>query len=159
VETAYWDEQTETLAPEELRDLQLERLKEIVAYVYDKNPGYKERFAAAGVKPADIKRLEDLEKLPFLTKDDLRHYYPYGLVCVPMSEVHYVHASSGTTGKPVVATYTEKDLDNWAELMARSLWAGGFRRDDVLHNAYGYGLFTGAHGLSLIHISEPTRPY
>ena len=149
METAYWDEQTETLSPGELKNLQLERLKEIVAYVYDKNPGYKERFAAAGAKPADIKRLEDLEKLPFLTKDDLRHYYPYGLVCVPMSEVHYVHASSGTTGKPVVATYTEKDLDNWAELMARSLWAGGFRRDDVLHNAYGYGLFTGAHGHEL----------
>ena len=149
METTYWDEQTETLAPEELRDLQLERLKEIVAYVYEKNPGYKERFAAAGVKPADIKRLEDLEKLPFLTKDDLRHYYPYGLVCVPMREVHYIHASSGTTGKPVVATYTEKDLGNWAELMARSLWAGGVRRDDVLHNAYGYGLFTGAHGHEL----------
>ena len=149
METTYWDEQVETPAPEELRDLQLERLKELVAYVYKSNSGYKERFNAAGVKPSDIKKLEDLEKLPFLAKDDLRRYYPYDLVCVPMSEVLYIHASSGTTGKPVVAAYTKKDLDNWADLMARSLWAGGVRRDDVLHNAFGYGLFTGAHGHEL----------
>lgn len=149
METTYWDEQVETPAPEELRDLQLERLKELVAYVYKNNSGYKERFNATGVKPSDIKKLEDLEKLPFLTKDDLRRYYPYDLVCVPMSEVFYIHASSGTTGKPVVAAYTKKDLDNWADLMARSLWAGGIRRDDVLHNAFGYGLFTGAHGHEL----------
>jgi len=149
MERKFWDETIETLPQEKLKDLQLERLKKLVCYVYEKNSGYKERFKSAGVKPSDIKKLEDLEKLPFLTKDDLRRYYPYDLVCVPMSEVLYIHASSGTTGKPVVATYTEKDLDNWAELMARSLWAGGFRRDDVLHNAYGYGLFTGAHGHEL----------
>lgn len=149
METRFWDEQIETLSQKELKDLQLERLQKLVCYVYEKNSGYKERFKSAGVKPSDINKLEDLEKLPFLTKDDLRHYYPYGLVCVPMSEVLYIHASSGTTGKPVVAAYTKKDLDNWADLMARSLWAGGFRRDDVLHNAYGYGLFTGAHGHEL----------
>jgi len=149
VETPYWDEQMETLAPEQLKDLQLERLKDLVAYAFKHNPGYKKRFATAGVKPRDIKKLEDLAKLPFLTKDDLRRYYPYGLVCVPMSEIHYIHASSGTTGKPVVAAYTQKDLDNWADLMARSLWAGGLRTGDILHNAYGYGLFTGAHGHEL----------
>jgi len=149
METRFWDERIETLPQEELKDLQLERLKKLVCYVYEKNSGYKERFKSAGVKPSDIKKLEDLEKLPFLTKDDLRRYYPYDLVCVPMSEVLYIHASSGTTGKPVVATYTKEDLENWADLMARSLWAGGFRRDDVLHNAFGYGLFTGAHGHEL----------
>ncbi len=149
MERRFWDETTETLPQKELKDLQLERLKKLVCYVYEKNSGYKKRFKSAGVKPSDIKRLEDLEKLPFLTKDDLRRYYPYDLVCVPMSEVLYIHASSGTTGKPVVATYTKADLENWADLMARSLWAGGLRKDDVLHNAYGYGLFTGAHGHEL----------
>jgi len=149
MERKFWSEEIETMPPTELKDLQLERLKEIVRYVYEKNAGYRERFKAAGVKPGDIKGLADLERLPFLTKDDLRRYYPYGLVCVPQSEIVYIHASSGTTGKPVVATYTTKDLENWAELMARGLWAGGLRKEDVLHNAYGYGLFTGAHGHEL----------
>lgn len=145
----FWDEEIEALAPTELKDLQQERLRELVRGVYERNSAYRDWFKAAGVKPDDINRLEDLEKLPFLTKDDLRRYYPYGLVCVPQSEVLYIHASSGTTGKPVVATYTQRDLESWAELMARSLWAGGFRRDDVLHNAYSYSLFTGAHGHEL----------
>ncbi|MFC2079652.1 phenylacetate--CoA ligase family protein [Candidatus Bipolaricaulota bacterium] len=145
----YWDSAIEQLPAEDLRELQLERLKDLVRYVYKENAGHRKRFSDAGVKPQDIRKLEDISKLPFLTKDDLRHYYPYGLACVPMSEVLYVHASSGTTGKPVVAPYSKEDLENWSELMARSMWAGGFRRDDVLHNAYGYGLFTGAHGHEL----------
>lgn len=149
MEHGFWDKEIETLPPAELRALQLERLKEVVRYVYERNPGYRERFKEAKVKPSDIKALEDLQKLPFLTKDDLRNYYPFGLVCVPQSEIVYIHASSGTTGKPVVGTYTAKDLGNWAGLMARSLWAGGLREEDVLHNAYGYGLFTGAHGHEL----------
>ena len=145
----YWDGAIEQMPAGELRELQFERLKELVRYVYRENAGHRKRFADAGVKPQDIKKFKDITKLPFLTKDDLRHYYPYGLACVPMSEVLYVHASSGTTGKPVVAPYTKGDLENWADLMARSMWAGGFRQDDVLHNAYGYGLFTGAHGHEL----------
>ena len=145
----YWDGAIEQMPAGELRELQLERLKELVRYVYRENAGHRKRFADAGVKPQDIKKLEDIVKLPFLTKDDLRHYYPYGLACAPMPEILYVHASSGTTGKPVVAPYTKVDLDNWADLMARSMWAGGFRQDDILHNAYGYGLFTGAHGHDL----------
>ncbi len=145
----YWDGAIEQMPAGELRELQFERLKELVRYVYRENAGHRKRFADAGVKPQDIKKFKDIAKLPFLTKDDLRHYYPYGLACVPMSEVLYVHASSGTTGKPVVAPYTKGDLENWADLMARSMWAGGFRQDDVLHNAYGYGLFTGAHGHEL----------
>ena len=149
MEREFWDEEIETLPPKELQDLQLERLKEIVRYVYERNPAYRERFQAAKVKPSDINKLEDLQKLPFLTKDDLRNYYPFGLLCVPREEVVYLHASSGTTGKPVVGTYTKRDLENWAGLMARCLWAGGLRKGDVFHNAYGYGLFTGAHGHEL----------
>ena len=145
----YWDGAIEQMPAGDLRELQLERLKELVHYVYRENAGHRKRFADAGVKPQDIKKLEDIAKLPFLTKGDLRHYYPYGLACVPMSKILYVHASSGTTGKPVVAPYTKGDLENWANLMARSMWAGGFRQQDVLHNAYGYGLFTGAHGHEL----------
>ncbi len=149
MERKFWDEGVERMPREDLRELQLERLKELVRHVYNENGEHRERLATARVKPSDIRKLEDLEKLPFLTKDDLRHYYPFGLTCVPMTDVLYVHASSGTTGRPVVATYTRRDLEDWADLMARSMWAGGFRQDDVLHNAYGYGLFTGAHGHEL----------
>jgi phenylacetate-CoA ligase len=149
VERKFWDEGIETMPQEELRELQLERPKELLHHVVDTSAEHRERLAAARVKPSDIGKLEDLKRLPFLTKDDLRNYYPFGLTCVPMRDVLYVHASSGTTGRPVVATYTRRDLEDWADLMARSMWAGGFRQDDVLHNAYSYGLFTGAHGHDL----------
>ena len=149
MERKCWDREIETMPGETLEALQLKRLQALVRYAHEKNAGYRERFATAGVKSRDINRLEDLRRLPFLTKDDLRDYYPFDLTCVPMSEVLYIHASSGTTGRPVVGPYTEQDLENWTDLMARSMWAGGFRREDVLHNAYGYGLFTGAHGHEL----------
>ncbi|MFC2083183.1 phenylacetate--CoA ligase family protein [Candidatus Bipolaricaulota bacterium] len=148
MESQYW-EGAEAVSLEALKETQSERLRGIVNYVYEKNSAYRERFDAAGVRPADIRGLDDLPKLPFLTKDDLRNYYPYDLTCVPMVDFLYVHASSGTTGKPVVAPYTRQDLEMWTELMARAMWAAGFRKDDVLHNAYGYGLFTGAHGHEL----------
>jgi len=124
----------------------LKRLKNVVRTVYEKNEFYHKKLKDAGVKPDDIKTLDDITKIPFLTKDDLRQYYPFGLLCVPLDEVVEVHASSGTTGKPVVGAYTKNDLEVWGEVMARSLYANGLRRGDVMQNAYGYGLFTGAHG-------------
>lgn len=142
----YWDEKHETMPLKELKELQLRRLKKVVSMVYEKNAFYKGKLKDAGVKPGDIKSLEDITKIPFLTKDELRRYYPFGLLCVPMDEVLEIHASSGTTGKPVVGAYTKHDLEIWADVMARSLYANGLRKGDVLQNAYGYGLFTGAHG-------------
>ncbi|PKK81406.1 MAG: phenylacetate--CoA ligase [Thermoplasmata archaeon HGW-Thermoplasmata-2] len=142
----FWDKEKETMPLKELKALQLKRLKGIVGYAYKNNQFYKKRMKDAGVEPDTIRTLNDVNKLPFLTKDDLRQYYPFGLVCVPMNEVVEIHASSGTTGKPVVGTYTKNDLALWAELMARALYANGLRKNDVMQNAYGYGLFTGAHG-------------
>ena len=142
----YWDPKIETMPLKELRELQLKRLKWVVKHAYENNKFYHERFKEAGVKPEDIKTLEDIRKLPFLTKQDLRDYYPFGLICVETDEIVEIHASSGTTGKPVVGAYTRHDLEVWTEVMARSLWANGLRRNDILQNAYGYGLFTGAHG-------------
>jgi len=124
----------------------LKRLKNVVRTVYEKNEFYHRKLKDAGVKPDDIKTLDDITKIPFLTKDDLRQYYPFGLLCVPIEEVVEVHASSGTTGKPVVGAYTKNDLEVWGEVMARSLYANGLRKGDIVQNAYGYGLFTGAHG-------------
>ena len=142
----YWDEKHETMPLKELKELQLRRLKKVVAMVYEKNAFYRKKLKEAGIKPADIKVLEDITKIPFLTKDELRRYYPFGLLCTPMENVLEVHASSGTTGKPVVGVYTKHDLEIWADVMARSLYANGLRKGDILQNAYGYGLFTGAHG-------------
>ncbi|RLF46869.1 MAG: phenylacetate--CoA ligase, partial [Thermoplasmata archaeon] len=142
----YWDKKHETMPLQDLKELQLKRLKNVVRTVYEKNEFYHKKLKDAGVKPDDIKTLDDITKIPFLTKDDLRQYYPFGLLCVPLDEVVEVHASSGTTGKPVVGAYTKNDLEVWGEVMARSLYANGLRRGDVMQNAYGYGLFTGAHG-------------
>ena len=142
----YWDKKHETMPLQDLKELQLKRLKNVVRTVYEKNEFYHKKLKDAGVKPDDIKTLDDLNKIPFLTKDDLRQYYPFGLLCTPLDEVVEVHASSGTTGKPVVGAYTKNDLEVWGEVMARSLYANGLRRGDVMQNAYGYGLFTGAHG-------------
>ncbi|MCG8928097.1 phenylacetate--CoA ligase PaaK [Lentzea sp. CC55] len=139
-------EPIETASVDELRALQLERLRWSVRHAYDNVPHYRSAFAAAGVHPDDVKTLADLAKLPFTTKADLRDNYPFGMFAVPREEVVRVHASSGTTGRPTVVGYTRDDLDTWATVMARSIRAAGGRRGHVLHNAYGYGLFTGGLG-------------
>ena len=141
-----WDKKYEAMPIDKLKELQLKRLKELVKRVYTKNKYYKNKLDEAGVKPGDIKNLSDIEKLPFLTKNDLREYYPFGLVCTEMDDIVEVHASSGTTGKPVVGPYTRNDVDLWGEVMARALYANGMRKGDRMQNSYGYGLFTGAHG-------------
>jgi phenylacetate-CoA ligase len=136
----------ETLPREELEALQLRRLRDLCDRVYANVPFYRKRFDEAGVTPADIKSLADLKLLPFTEKQDLRNYYPFGLFAVPRDHIVRLHASSGTTGKAVVVGYTARDLENWAELMARSMSAAGVTRSDVVHVAYGYGLFTGGLG-------------
>jgi phenylacetate-CoA ligase len=141
-----WEPDYEKMPRTELENLQLERLKQKVAYVYEKVPFYRSHFQKARVSPQDIKSLEDITKLPFVSKDDVRNNYPYGLMAIPLSEVVRVHASSGTTGKPIVAPYNLKDIDIWSDLMARSLTAAGIESTDVMQNAYGYGLFTGGLG-------------
>lgn len=137
----------ETLPREALEAIQLRRLKDTLDRVYATVPFYKKRLQEAGVKPGDIKTLKDMSRLPFLTKQDLRDNYPFGLFAVPMDNVVRIHASSGTTGQPTVVGYTKRDIDNWAGLMARALAAGGATRGDIIHNAYGYGLFTGGLGV------------
>jgi len=141
----YWNEEMETLPKERMRDLQFDRLGKQVRYAYDNVPMYKRRFDKVGVSP-DIARLEDIQNLPYTVKNDLRDHYPYGILAKPMSEVIRIHASSGTTGKATVVTYTQKDLDTWTNMMARNFTAAGVGKEDVVHNAYGYGLFTGGLG-------------
>ncbi|MGX9349696.1 phenylacetate--CoA ligase PaaK [Shimia sp. W99] len=131
---------------DEIRALQLERLKWSVRHAYDNVPMYKQRFDDAGVHPDDLQSLADLSKFPFTYKNDLRDNYPFGLFAVPRSQIMRLHASSGTTGKPTVVGYTANDISNWADLVARSLRAAGLRKGDMVHNAYGYGLFTGGLG-------------
>ena len=140
-------EPIEKASLKKLRELQLARLKWTLKRVYERVPHYRKKFDAAGVKPKDLKTLADLAKFPFTAKADLRDTYPFGMFAVPMGEVVRIHASSGTTGKPTVVGYTKKDIDNWADLMARSLRAAGARPGDKVHNAYGYGLFTGGLGV------------
>ncbi|MBU0497092.1 MAG: phenylacetate--CoA ligase [Candidatus Thermoplasmatota archaeon] len=142
----FWDSKNETMPLPQLKELQLKRLKKIVRYVYDNNQFYHQKFVDHNLKPADISTLTDIQKIPFLTKHDLREYYPFGLLCTPQDDIIEIHASSGTTGKPVVGPYTRNDVELWGEVMARSLWANGVRKNDMMQNAYGYGLFTGAHG-------------
>ncbi|MEN6439257.1 MAG: phenylacetate--CoA ligase [Syntrophobacter sp.] len=137
----------ETMPREALEALQLRRLQETVERVYAVVPFYRRKFDELGVRPADIKTLADLKRLPFTTKQDLRDNYPYGMFAVPMENVVRIHASSGTTGKPTVVGYTARDIELWAELIARSLSAAGATRGDIIHNAYGYGLFTGGLGV------------
>jgi phenylacetate-CoA ligase len=141
-----WNEEFETLPREALEALQLKRLKATVERVYATVPFYRRAFDENGVKPADVRSLDDLRKLPFTVKTDLRDNYPFGLFSVPMSSVVRVHGSSGTTGKPIVVGYTRRDIDTWAELMARTLTCAGIHKGDIVHNAYGYGLFTGGLG-------------
>ena len=142
----YWDEKFETMDPEQMRAFQLEKLQETLKWVYDRVPFYKKAFGQKGVKPEDCKKLEDLKLFPFTIKNDLRDNYPFGLCAVPMKDVVRVHASSGTTGKPITGPYTAQDLDDWSNCMARTFWAQGVRSDDIFQNAYGYGLFTGGLG-------------
>ncbi|GHH30727.1 phenylacetate--CoA ligase PaaK [Lentzea cavernae] len=139
-------EPIETASVDELRALQLERLRWSVRHAYDNVPHHRASLDAAGVHPDDVKSLADLAKLPFTTKADLRDNYPFGMFAVPRQEVVRVHASSGTTGRPTVVGYTRDDLETWATVMARSIRAAGGRQGHILHNAYGYGLFTGGLG-------------
>lgn len=142
-----WNEEFETLPREALEALQLKRLRSTVERVYATVPFYKKKFDEMGIKPSHIKTLKDLQILPFTVKNDLRDNYPFGLFSVPMEQVVRVHVSSGTTGKPIVVGYTKRDIDTWAELIARTLSCAGVHRGDIVHNAYGYGLFTGGLGL------------
>ncbi len=136
----------ERLPRAELEALQLERLRRVVGWVADRVPLYRERLKAAGVRAEDLRSLADLGRLPFTVKADFRDTYPYGMLAVPREAVVRIHASSGTTGKPTVVAYTRRDLDTWTEVMARTLTMGGVGAGDVVHNAYGYGLFTGGLG-------------
>jgi phenylacetate-CoA ligase len=138
--------EAEIMPRSELKALQLSRLKSTVERAYNKVPHYKRKLDAAGVKPSDLKSLADLARFPFTVKADLRDNYPFGLFAVPREQVLRLHASSGTTGKPIVVGYTKGDLDLWADLMARCLACMGARPGDIVHNAYGYGLFTGGLG-------------
>ena len=136
----------ETASRDEIAALQTERLKWSLRHAYDNVPHYRARFDAAGVHPDDFRTLADLARFPFTTKQDLRDNYPYGMFAVPRDRVARIHASSGTTGKPTVVGYTQRDIDTWAELIARSIHASGGRAGDIVHVAYGYGLFTGGLG-------------
>jgi phenylacetate-CoA ligase len=145
----YWNQEIETMPRESIVKLQGERLAACIRRVYDNVKPYREKMIAAGVTPEDIKTVEDLRKLPFTYKQDLRDNYPFGLFATPLDDVVRIHASSGTTGKQTVVGYTQNDLNIWDELMARTLTAAGGSRKSVIHVAYGYGLFTGglgAHG-------------
>ncbi len=141
-----FNEEFETLPREALEAIQLRRLQALCERLYALVPFYKQKFDGAGLKPGDVRSLQDLRRLPFTTKQDLRDNYPFGLFAVPMEQVVRIHASSGTTGKPTVVGYTHRDIRTWSELMARTLSAAGVHRGDIVHNAYGYGLFTGGLG-------------
>jgi len=136
----------ERMGADELRDLQLRRLQETLRRAYEHVPHYRRAFDAAGVHPDDCRELADLATFPTTSKADLRENYPFGMFAVPQEQVRRIHASSGTTGRPTVVGYSERDLDTWATVMARSIRAAGGRPGDRLHNAYGYGLFTGGLG-------------
>lgn len=142
-----FNREMETLPREDMEALQLKRLQQSVRHVYENVPFYREKFAEEGLTPEDIQSLDDLKKLPFTVKKDLRDNYPFGLFAVDQSKVVRLHASSGTSGKPTVVGYTRNDIDNWAEIVARAIAAAGGKPGEVLHNAYGYGLFTGGLGL------------
>jgi phenylacetate-CoA ligase len=142
-----YNEEFETLPREVLEALQLKRLKQILERVYHTVGFYKRAFDNAAVSLDDIKTLDDIRRLPFTEKKDLRENYPFGLFAAPMSNIVRLHASSGTTGKPTVVGYTQKDIDTWSRLMARSFVAAGLTKNDIVHNAYGYGLFTGGLGV------------
>ncbi len=142
-----WNEKIECASREEIREIQSERLVEAVQRVYHNVPAYRAKMQEKGLTPADIKSVDDLHKLPFTIKTDLRDFYPFGLFASPMSEIVRLHASSGTTGKPIVMGYTRKDLDIWSEVTSRCLGMANVCKNDMVQVAYGYGLFTGGLGL------------
>ena len=146
INASYYDPEHETMSRDRLAQLQLERLQETVKKVYQSVPFYKNALKARGIEPGDIKSLDDIKKLPFTYKQDLRDNYPYGLFAEPMEKIIRLHASSGTTGKPSVVGYTKRDISNWADLIARCLVMAGGGKNDVVQVAYGYGLFTGGLG-------------
>lgn len=139
-------EPIETASRDEIAALQLSRMQWSLRHAYDNSPFYRQRFDAAGVHPDDLKSLADLAKFPFTRKSDLRDTYPFGMFAVPQKQLIRIHGSSGTTGKPTVVGYTRRDIDTWADLIARSMRASGARAGDIVHVAYGYGLFTGGLG-------------
>ena len=143
----YWHEDIETMSPEDMRMLQNERLIKQVHHVYENVPYYRDLMDKKGVRPDDIRSVDDLKKLPFLSKADLREAYPFGLLAKPLSDCVRIHSTSGTTGKRVVAFYTQHDVDLWEDCCARAITAAGGNEDDVVQVAYGYGLFTGGMGL------------
>ena len=142
----YWDEKHEAMPLEQMERFQLEHLQGTLRWAYERLPYYRNKFDNAGIKPDDCTSLKDLASFPFTNKADLRDNYPFGLCAVPMHEVVRIHASSGTTGKPITGPYNKEDLDQWAECMARNLFAAGVRSNDICQNAYGMGLFTGGLG-------------
>ncbi|PLX80087.1 MAG: phenylacetate--CoA ligase [Desulfuromonas sp.] len=141
-----WNDEFETLPREAIQSLQLKRLQQTLQRVNATVPLYKRKFNEAKVTPEQIRSLEDMQRLPFTLKQDMRDTYPYGMFAVPLEQIVRIHASSGTTGKPTVVGYTRRDIETWTELMARSFVAAGAHKGDVIHNAYGYGLFTGGLG-------------
>jgi len=143
----YWNPSCECMSRDEMTKLQTERLIETVKRVYHTVPLYREKMQKKGIEPGDIKTLDDLKKLPFTYKDDLRDTYPYGMFAAPLSEIVRIHASSGTTGKPTVVGYTRKDIDTWSEVTARTLVSAGADKNSLIQVAYGYGLFTGGLGI------------
>ncbi|OED30546.1 phenylacetate--CoA ligase family protein [Methanosphaera sp. WGK6] len=142
-----WDEPIECMSLDDMKELQLKRLQEVVTTAFNKVPYYHKRYTEEEVYPEDIETLEDIEKLPFTTKTDLRASYPFGLFAVPQKEIVEIHTSSGTTGKPTVSGYTKEDLDTWSEVIARGLTMMGVGEDDIIQNTHGYGLFTGGFGV------------
>ena len=140
---AFWNEEIETMPREELEKMQLRLLKEKITEMYAKSKFFKKRMDEAGLKPEDINSFEDFRKVPFMKKTDLRDNYPDGLFVVPYDDIIRVHVSSGTTGKPTVVGYTQKDLDNWTEALARGMTSFGLTKKDMVQNMHGYGLFTG----------------
>jgi len=142
----YWNRKIETTPRQDIKSYQLQKLKEQVNYCYEKSSFYRRKFDVAGLAPKDIQTLDDLQKIPFTVKSDLKDNYPFGMVVALASEIVEVHASSGTTGNPIIGAYTQNDMDVWQELMARSIYTTGGRPHDIIHIAYGYGLFTGGFG-------------
>ncbi|MEM4742064.1 MAG: phenylacetate--CoA ligase family protein, partial [Ignisphaera sp.] len=141
-----WNPSVELLSRDELDKIKLQRLKEVIHRVYNNNQFYRKKMKEKGLKPEDIKTLEDIKKLPYTTKEELRELYPYGASVVPLDSLAEVRASSGTTGKPTVTLYTMKDIENWSEVMARSLVATNIVKGDILLIAYNYHMFTGGFG-------------
>jgi len=142
-----WDDKFECMPVDELQRFQLKKLQETVDWVYERVPFYRKKLDELGIRAKDITSVEDIRKLPFTVKTDLRDNYPFGLCAVPLRDLARVHASSGTTGKPITGPYTAEDVEQWTECVARVLWAAGIRSEDIVQNAYGHGLFTGGLGL------------